>query len=245
MFDFQKLDSRADEIIALYEQKQAAMLPLLWLVQNHVGYIPPEGEQWVCEKLGVTVSHVREAISFYTMYRTAPIGKHHVQVCMSLPCLLKGSGGVLAQLKERLGIGVGQTTADQKVTLSTVECLCACEIAPMAQINEKYVGPLTPETLNGLFDHILHSPEAPFPTGEMPMGSDPKGSDPFYVSTDGPILSKRFKNAEGTWFDAYVADGGYQAAKKVLTSMTPAQVIEEVTKSNLRGLGGRRLSHGP
>ncbi|MBI3333002.1 MAG: NADH-quinone oxidoreductase subunit NuoF [Candidatus Omnitrophica bacterium] len=76
------------------------------------------------------------------------------------------------------------------------------------------------------------------------MGSDPAGSDPIFVSTEGPVLSHRFKNPEGTWFDAYVADGGYQAARQALTSMTPAQVIEAVTKSNLRGLGGAGFPTG-
>lgn len=229
-----ELDSKAAEIIARYEEKQAAMLPLLWLVQENFGYIPPEGEAWVSEKLGVAISHVREVVSFYTLFHTQPIGKHHIQVCTSLPCLLKGAQGVVAQLKERLGIGVGETTPDGLATLSTVECLCACEVAPMAQINERYVGPLDSARLEEVFHHVLHTPEDRIHAQEPPL----------YISTDGPVLSRRFKNVEGTGFDAYVADGGYQAAKKVLTSMTPAQVIDGVLKANLRGLGGAGFPTG-
>lgn len=228
MMDFSGLESKAAEIIARYEEKRAAMLPLLWLIQEKFDFISPEGEEWVSKKLGVAISHVREVISFYTLFHTQPIGKHHIQVCTTLPCLLKGAKGVLAQLEERLGIGVGETTPDGLVTLSTVECLCACEVAPVAQINEQYVGPLTHERFEAVLRHVLKSHETHATFQEPPLR----------ISTDGPILSRRFKNAGGTWFEAYVADGGYEAAKKVLTTMTPQQVIDLVGTSNLRGLGG-------
>ena len=232
--NLQQLDPKASQIIARYEYPQAAMLPLLWLVQEDAGYIPPEGEAWVSEKLGVAISHVREVVSFYTMFHTQPVGKHQIQVCTSLPCLLKGAKRVVAQFEERLGIGVGQTTPDGKATLSTVECLCACEVAPMAQINERYMGPLDSRTLEVLFHHVLEAPEEQMTLPEPTL----------HVSTDGPVLSKRFKNVAGTWVQTYVADGGYQAAKKALTSMTAQQVTEEVLKSNLRGLGGAGFPTG-
>ncbi len=232
--NLQALEPKAAEILVRYEDKRAATLPLLWLVQENHGFIPPEGEQWVADKTNQAVVHVREVVSFYTLYHTQPVGKHHIQVCVSLPCVLRGARKALAQLEERLGIGPGQTTPDGKVTLSTVECLCACESAPMAQVNDRYVGPLTSETMNILLEHALHKPDT---HGVFPEPA-------LHVSTDGPVLSKRFKNAAGTWFDAYAADGGYEAAKKALTSMTPAQVIEEITKANLRGLGGAGFPTG-
>ena len=232
--DRQKRNAKADAIIGRYEEKRAAMLPLLWLVQENFGFIPPEGEAWVAEKLDVSIAHVREVISFYTLFHTKPVGKSHIQVCTSLPCLLKGAKRVVAQLEERLGIGVDQTTPDGRATLSTVECLCACETAPVAQINDTYVGPLTPETLETVFRQIGQKPEAPVSVAEPAL----------HVSTDGPVLSKRFKNSGGTWYETYAADGGYQAAKQVLASMTPQQVIDLVSKSNLRGLGGAGFPTG-
>lgn len=141
-FNPSSLEQPAAQILAKYDQKKAAMLPLLHLVQQTAGYIPPEGEQWVGEKTGVAVSHVHEVVTFYTMYRTKPIGRCHVQVCTNLPCVLRGAESIVAYLKERLGINVGETTPDGKFTLSSVECLCACEVAPMAQINDTYVGSL-------------------------------------------------------------------------------------------------------
>jgi len=156
--DVSALEPQAKEILARYDQKQAAMLPLLHLVQEQVGYIPPEGEQWVSEKTGVAVVHVHEVVTFYTMYRTKAIGRCHLQVCTNLPCVLRGAESVLAYLKERLGIDVGQTTPDGKFTLSSVECLCACEIAPMAQVNDRYVGPLDRAAVDRLLEeggHVL------------------------------------------------------------------------------------------
>jgi len=150
--DFHELEPAAAEIIARYDRTSAAMMPLLSLVQEQVGYIPPQGEQWVSDRLGIPVAHVREVVSFYTMYRTKPIGRHHIQVCTNLPCVLRGAERVVADFKERLGIDVGQTTPDGRFTLSSVECLCACEIAPMCQVNDRYAGPLDRAAVDRLLE---------------------------------------------------------------------------------------------
>jgi NADH-quinone oxidoreductase subunit F len=214
------LEPQAREIIKRYDEPRAAALPLLWLVQENLGHIPSEAEFWVGRLLGVAVSHVREVVSFYSMFRTAEAGRHELRVCTSLPCLLRGAGGVLAQIKDRLNIGPGETSAGGELTLTEVECLCACEIAPMGQLDEQFVGPLQP----GMLEAVLGSTQIPEP-------------EPV-ISTDGPVLSTRFGNTEGTWLDSYVATGGYVAARKAIASMTPAQVIDEVARANLRGLGG-------
>jgi len=232
--DFKPLEAKAGEVIGRYEERGAAMLPLLWLVQEALGRITPEGEQWVADKLGVAIAHVREVVSFYTMFRTEPVGQQHIQVCVSTPCWLRGSRNVLAQLRERLGVSPGQTTPDGKVTLSTVECLCACEVAPAAQVNDQYVGALDGARIETILQHASQRPEAAL---EIPEAQA-------FVSHMGPVLSSRFRDAEGTGYDAYCAAGGYTAARKALTSMTPQQVIEEVTKSNLRGLGGAGFPTG-
>ena len=213
-----ELEPRAKEIIERYDDRRAATLPLLWLVQESFGHISREAERWVGGLTGVTVSHVREVVSFYSMYRREPAGRRELRVCTSLPCLLRGANGVLHEIEERLSIRCGGTTPDGELTLTEVECLCACEIAPMAQLDERFVGPLDEPTLDSLLRGRLGEPKP-------------------YIATDGPILSTRFKDPEGAWWDAYVEDGGYTAAKKAL-SMPPASIIEEVGKANLRGLGG-------
>jgi len=215
------LEPKAKEILQRYDQPRAATLPLLWLVQESFGHVSPEAERWVGGLVGTTVSHVREVVSFYSMYRTAPAGRRELRVCTSLPCLLRGANEVLHRIEERLSIRPGETTPDGELTLTEVECLCACEIAPMAQLDEQFVGPL--DALDkGTLDSLLR--------GQL-------GEPEPFLTTDGPILSTRFKDPEGTWFDAYVKDGGYASAKKAL-SMTPASIIDEVGKANLRGLGG-------
>jgi NADH-quinone oxidoreductase subunit F len=207
------LEPRAREIIRRYDQPRAAVLPLLWLVQERAGYISCDAEDWVGRLSGVAVSHIREVVSFYTMFRTSPAGRRELRVCTSLPCMLRGAKDVLATLEDRLGIHPGETTPDGELTLTEVECLCACELAPMAQLDDQFVGPL--------------DADAP----AFALDGDP------YVSTDGPVLSTRFGNPDGTWWDAYIADGGYAAAAKAL-SMAPAQILDEVSRANLRGLGG-------
>ncbi len=226
------LEPQAREIIQRYDEPRAAALPLLWLVQENFGYISSESEFWVGSLLGLAVSHVREVVSFYTMFRTRPAGRRELRVCTSLPCLLRGAEDVLDQLKDRLNIGPGETTPGGELTLTEVECLCACEIAPMAQLDEQFVGPLNLNagTLEAILREALREPN--------PNGSAQTFERQPFISTDGPVLSTRFKDTEGTWWDSYVADGGYVAAKKALSSMTPAQIIDEVSRANLRGLGG-------
>ena len=229
-----ELEGRAGEILRRYESRRAAMLPLLWLVQENQGHVSQEAEAWVGRILGVARSHVREVVSFYHMFHIEPVGRRELRVCTSLPCRLRGSGEVLARIQEKLKVRPGETTPDQKVTVTEVECLCACEMSPMAQLDETFVGPLDAPTLDAVLRAALEEPESPTPLPEPDV----------FISTEGPVLSTRFGNKEGTWFERYVADGGYLAARKALTSMTPEQVIQEVSRANLRGLGGAGFPTG-
>jgi NADH-quinone oxidoreductase subunit F len=231
---FANLEPRAAEILQLYEQPKAAMLPMLWLVQEEQGYVSPEAEIWVGEILGVTRSQVREVVSFYNMYHTQPVGRREIRVCTSLPCLLRGSAEVMKQVQERLQIAPGETTPGQEVTLTEVECLCACEMSPMCQLDETFAGPLDEKTLDTVLQAAMADPQESSPLPEPAP----------FISTDGPVLSTRFGETGGTWFEDYVEDDGYVAARKVLTSMTPAEVIEEVSSANLRGLGGAGFPAG-
>ena len=228
------LESKAREILKLYEYPKAAMLPVLWLVQENQGFVSLEAEAWVAGILGVSPAKVREAVSFYHMYHTAPVGRRELRVCTSLPCQLRGSAALLEKLQESLKIRPGETTPGQEVTLTEVECLCACEMAPMAQLDEDFTGPVEGDFVDTLLQKALENPEE----------ADPLPEPDVVIATDGPVLSTRFKDPEGTWLDEYLADGGYQGANKVLTSMTPEEVIQEVSAANLRGLGGAGFPAG-
>ena len=228
------LEDKAGEILERYEYPKAAMLPLLWLVQTHQGYVAPDAEVWVAGILGVSRSKVREAVSFYNMFHTKPVGRRELRVCTSLPCMLRGAQDVLDQIENALNIRPGETTPEGEVTLTEVECLCACEMSPMAQLDERFVGPLEGETLDTIIKDALREPATKESTPEPTP----------YIATDGPVLSLHFEDPDGTWMDGYVADGGYVAARKALTSMTPKQVTDEVLDANLRGLGGAGFPTG-
>ena len=127
---------------ALYPDRQAALLPVLRLAQEAFGYVSLEVEVAVAELFGISPAHVHEVVTFYTLFFQRPVGRHVISVCHNLTCSLRGAEDVVTYLEERLGISAGETTADGRVTLFRVECLCACEAAPMMQVDEEYVGPL-------------------------------------------------------------------------------------------------------
>jgi NADH-quinone oxidoreductase E subunit len=141
-----------DEIVARYPQKNAAMLPVLYLAQKEFGYISPEVMEYVAHIMDVPVARVLGVVTFYTMFNMKPIGRHHIQVCRTLPCALRGAEKVTTFLSQKLGIKPGQTTEDGRFTLSEVECLASCGTAPMMQINDDYYENLTEEKINQILD---------------------------------------------------------------------------------------------
>ncbi len=234
---FAHLETRADEIVGLYKYPRAAMLPLLWLVQADQHWISPEAEAWVAGRLEVAISKVREVVSFYNMFHAQPVGRRELRICTSLPCVLRGSGALLEKLEDTLGIKPGETTPDGALTLTKVECLCACEMSPMVQLDERFIGPVDADdagALAALTQDALSEPSSPAAAPEPTP----------YISSAGPVLSTRLGDPEGVWFDAYAAGGGFDAARKVLSSMQPEQVIEQVIAANLRGLGGAGFPAG-
>lgn len=135
-------ESRIAWLFTRYPTRRAAILPLLWMIQEKVGWVPEEAIHIVAERCEVAPSHVYGVVSFYTMYNRSPVGRYHIQVCTNLSCQLQGAEHVLDCLRRSLGIDLGQTTPDGVFTLSEVECLAACEMAPVAQVNDDFIGPL-------------------------------------------------------------------------------------------------------
>lgn len=135
-------DRRIDELLTRFPMKGSALLPALYLVQEEMGHVSDESMEYVASKIGVSPAFVAGVVSFYTMFHRRPVGRHHIQVCRTLPCALRGSDDLMAHLKMRLGIKDGETRADGKVSLASVECLGACDRAPFIQINEREHGPV-------------------------------------------------------------------------------------------------------
>jgi len=139
---------------ALYPEPRAALLPVLRLAQEAFGYVSFEVEEYVAGLFDLAPAHVHEVVTFYTLFFTKPTGRHVISVCHNLTCHILGAPKVLAHLKEKLGVDAGETTDDGRVTLLAVECLCACEIAPMLQVDDRYEGNLTPEKLDRILEEL-------------------------------------------------------------------------------------------
>lgn len=139
---------------ALYPDKRAALLPVLHMVQETFGYISLEAEEYVARLFDLSPAHVHEVVTFYTLFFRESKGRHVLSVCQNLTCHLLGAPRVLAYLKEKLGVDVGETTKDGRVTLLGVECLCACEMAPMMQVDDRYEGPLTPASIDRILEGL-------------------------------------------------------------------------------------------
>ena len=138
----QDTDRRIDELLSLFPLKGSALLPALYLVQEEKGHVSDESMEYVASKIGVSPAFVAGVVSFYTMFHRRPVGRHHIQVCRTLPCALSGADDLVAHLKTRLGMKEGQTRADGKFSLVSVECLGACDRAPFIQINDREHGPV-------------------------------------------------------------------------------------------------------
>ena len=133
---------------SLYPDRRGALLPALHLAQDVFGYVSLEVEVYVAGLFDLSPAHVHEVVTFYTLYFQQPKGRHVVAVCHNLSCHLAGAPGIIEHIKRRLGVEVGETTEDGRVTLQAVECLCACEAAPMMQVDDRYELNLTPETVD-------------------------------------------------------------------------------------------------
>lgn len=141
----QEAHKKFAEIVGRYPKKEAAMLPVLYLAQAEFGYLGTEAIEYVAKIMEVSTARVYGVVTFYTMLSMRPVGKHHIQVCRTLPCALAGAGKITAWIKAKLGVDVGGTTPDGKFTLSEVECLASCGTGPMMQVNEDYYENLTEE----------------------------------------------------------------------------------------------------
>jgi NADH-quinone oxidoreductase subunit E len=146
--------AKVEEIIARYpaERQKSALMPLLHLAQEQWGWLSAETMDYVAGLLKLEPIEVYEVATFYTMYNLKPVGKHVFEVCHTGPCMLRGSDDILAYIKEKLGIGVGETTADGLFTLKTAECLGACGYAPMMQMGKYYKEHLTKEKVDRIIE---------------------------------------------------------------------------------------------
>ncbi|MBU6166644.1 MAG: NADH-quinone oxidoreductase subunit NuoE [Alphaproteobacteria bacterium] len=153
--------AEAQRLIGLYPpgRQASAVMPLLWLAQYQmrdetgVAWLPVPVIEYVANQIGMPYIRAYEVASFYTMYNLKPIGRYHVQLCGTTPCLLRGSDEIMKACHDK-GLKKGATTADGLFTLTEVECLGACANAPMVQINDHNYEDLTYATMRSILDAL-------------------------------------------------------------------------------------------
>lgn len=150
-----EIEAEIDRHLAKYPVMRSAILPLMFIVQRERGYLDPPGVSYLAKRLNLRITDIWEVATFYSMIHLKPIGKYHIQVCKTLSCKLLGADKITQLCVKKLGIKVGETTADGRFSLSEVECLGSCGTAPMFQVNFDYHENLTPEKVDQILDGLL------------------------------------------------------------------------------------------
>ena len=149
--------ARFDKEVAKYpaEQKQSAVMACLSIVQQELGHVSADSEKLIADYLGMAPMAVHEVTTFYNMYNQRPVGKYKLNVCTNLPCQLRDGVSTLQYLEKKLGLGMGETTADGLFTLQQSECLGACADSPVMLVNDRSMCSfMTPEKLDQLVDGL-------------------------------------------------------------------------------------------
>jgi NADH-quinone oxidoreductase subunit E len=154
VFSSEKLNKVAEIISRYPEGKQkSALLPVLHMAQDEFGgWLDVPVMDYVATLLKIEPIEVYEVASFYSMYNLKPVGKYMFEVCQTGPCMINGSDNIIDYIKQKLHIGVGETTTDGMFTLKTVECLGACGYAPMMQLGKNYREHLTKEKVDAIIE---------------------------------------------------------------------------------------------
>lgn len=137
------IEKEFQELLQKYPSKRSALIPALYIVQRELGYLKPEGLEYVAKLMGMSPAQVTEVASFYTMLFLKPVGQNVLWVCHNLSCNLCGAEDVIDHLQKQLGIEAGETTPDGMFTLFRQECLASCDTAPVMQVNDDYEENLT------------------------------------------------------------------------------------------------------
>src|SRR6201984_852884 len=232
-----QLMSRFEHLQNLYPVKRSALIPMLLYAQDEYGYISDAMIEEIARRLDLRTVQVEETLEYYSMLHRKPMGKHHVQICTNVACMLRGGNELFDQAKKRLEIGNKEVTADGVFSLEEVECIGACTGAPAMQVNYDFYENLTPLK----FDRIIEDLDA----GKRPA-PEPVISGALHDRNvlETPLISRRWGMKDSHKLDVYVMQGGYKALEKALKEMTPDSVIDEVKKSNLRGRGGAGFPTG-
>ncbi|MEE8592521.1 MAG: NAD(P)H-dependent oxidoreductase subunit E [Candidatus Bipolaricaulota bacterium] len=141
----ERLPSELSQEIERHAGRPESLIHVLRCVQDALGFISPESEALVADRLGVPISRIHGVVTFYHLFHTSPRGKHIVRLCTGTACYVGGADRILTALQSHLGVEPGETTADLSVTLETVACLGACALSPVMVVDDVYHGLLAPD----------------------------------------------------------------------------------------------------
>ncbi len=168
---------KAKDIVKMYPKnyKESSIMPLLSMAQSqNDGWLPKKAIEYVSKFLKVPEIKVLEIATFYSMYNLSPVGKHHIEICTTSPCMLRGSDNLLEKLKNWIGINIGEITDDNKFSINRVECLGACVNAPVVKINENYYEDLDLQSFEELINKLDNNKNVKIGPQSSRRGSEPK-----------------------------------------------------------------------
>ncbi|HEY4978553.1 MAG TPA: NADH-quinone oxidoreductase subunit NuoF [Candidatus Acidoferrum sp.] len=232
-----KLTAKFEQLQNRYPVKRSALIPMMMYAQDEYGYVTDEMVVEIAGRLDLQTVQVEETLAFYSMLRRKPMGKHHVQVCTNVACMLRGGTELLAHAKKRLEIGNKETTPDGVFSLEEVECIGACTGAPAIQVNYDFYESVTPRNFDRMIED-LDKGQRPAPVPVITGALHERNK------LETTLISKRWGIKDSHKIDVFLQNGGYQALEKALKEMTPETIIEEVKKSSLRGRGGAGFPTG-
>ena len=233
-----QLAARFEKLQNAYPVKRSALIPMLMYAQDEFGFVSDEMIAEIARRLELHTVQVKETLAYYSMLHRKPVGKHHVQVCTNVACMLRGGYEILEQAKKRLEIGHKEVTNDGIFSLEEVECIGACTGAPAMQVNYDFYENLTPLSFDKIIEELDAGPKAGASSGHFRRAaSAPSARNAADQQACGASEDSRK-------IEVYLQHDGYQALEKALKEMTPASIIDEVKKSNLRGRGGAGFPTG-
>ncbi|HUO35041.1 MAG TPA: NADH-quinone oxidoreductase subunit NuoF [Candidatus Acidoferrum sp.] len=231
------LEAKFTDLVGRYPVKRSALIPMMMYGQDQFGYLSDELLEEIARRLDLNITEVTETLAYYSMLHRKPAGKHHIQVCTNISCMLRGGNELYAHVQKRLGIGHKEVSPTGTFSLEEVECIGACTGAPAVQVNYDFYENLDADKVDVILEQLQEG-KRPKP---VPVIS---GSLHEPHPAEVRVIAKRFGIPNSHKIDVYIQNEGYQALEKALKQMTPAQIIDEVKKSNLRGRGGAGFSTG-